>query len=98
MQAGQNDLSRGNGSVHEDLSILVLKVTSIHSRQQRDIAEKEAKLLSRLSHPSIIRMYDACYRTAHGPMGIAERIVGATKDLGAGAHDFNGVLRRWTCP
>lgn len=42
---------------------MVLKVTSIHSRAQRDIAEKEAKLLSRLSHPSIIRMYDTCYRT-----------------------------------
>ena len=42
---------------------LVLKVTSIHSRSQRDIAEKEAKLLSRLSHPSIIKMHNACYRT-----------------------------------
>jgi serine/threonine protein kinase len=41
---------------------LVLKVTSIHSRSQRDIAEKEAKLLSKLSHPSIIKMYDTCYR------------------------------------
>ena len=41
---------------------MVLKVTSIHSRAQRDIAEKEAKLLSRLSHPSIIKMYDWCYR------------------------------------
>lgn len=41
---------------------LVLKVTSIHSRSQRDIAEKEAKLLSRLSHPSIIKMYHGCYR------------------------------------
>ena len=28
---------------------MVLKVTSILSRQQRDIAEKEAKLLSRVS-------------------------------------------------
>lgn len=43
--------------------LLVLKVTSIHSRAQRDIAEKEAKLLSRLSHPSIIKMYDQCYRS-----------------------------------
>jgi serine/threonine protein kinase len=40
---------------------MVLKVTSVHSRSQRDIAEKEAKLLSRLSHPSIIKMYDTCY-------------------------------------
>lgn len=45
---------------------MVLKVTSILSRQQRDIAEKEAKLLSRLSHPSIIKMYDTCYRTVTG--------------------------------
>lgn len=45
---------------------MVLKVTSILSRQQRDIAEKEAKLLSRLSHPSIIKMFDTCYRTVAG--------------------------------
>lgn len=44
---------------------MVLKVTSILSRQQRDIAEKEAKLLSRLSHPSIIKMFDTCYRTVN---------------------------------
>lgn len=42
---------------------MVLKVTSILSRHQREIAEKEAKLLSRLSHPSIIKMYDAAYRS-----------------------------------
>lgn len=42
---------------------LVLKITSIVSRHQRDIAEKEAKLLSRLSHPSIVKMFDTCYRT-----------------------------------
>ena len=43
---------------------MVLKITSIHSRQQRDIAEKEAKLLARLSHPSIVRMYDTAYRSS----------------------------------
>lgn len=42
---------------------LVLKVTSISSRYQRDIAEKEAKLLSRLAHPSIVKMFDTGYRT-----------------------------------
>lgn len=47
----------------KDRPQMVLKVTSILSRQQRDIAEKEAKLLSRLSHPSIIKMYDTCYRS-----------------------------------
>ncbi|GAX09272.1 AP2-associated kinase [Fistulifera solaris] len=52
--------SETSGGKKDDL---VLKVTSIISRQQRDIAEKEAKLLSRLSHPSIIKMVDACYRT-----------------------------------
>lgn len=46
---------------------LVLKVTSILSRHQRDIAEKEAKLLSRLSHPSIVKMFDTCYRTVPTP-------------------------------
>lgn len=40
---------------------MVLKVTSIHSRSQRDIAEKEAKLLMKLSHPSIIKTFDSCY-------------------------------------
>ena len=41
----------------------MLKITSIHSREQRDIAEKEAKLLKQLSHPSIVRMLDSCYRS-----------------------------------
>mmetsp|Transcript_5872 Transcript_5872/g.8531 ORF Transcript_5872/g.8531 Transcript_5872/m.8531 type:complete len:290 (+) Transcript_5872:401-1270(+) len=45
-----------------DPNYLVLKITSIHSRQQRDIAEKEANLLKRLNHPSIVRMMDTCYR------------------------------------
>jgi len=93
LQDRQSDPSKtGNGSSQSDMAFLVLKVTSIRSRQQRDIAEKEAKLLSRLSHPSIIKMYDACYRTASGPMGIAERLVGASKDrdAGAGANGKDG--------
>lgn len=61
--------------------VLVLKVTSIHSRQQRDIAEKEAKLLSRLSHPSIIKMHDSCYRTApQQATGLIGGIVGVSKE------------------
>jgi len=56
-----NTGSGSNGGIPK--GPLVLKVTSIHSRAQRDIAEKEAKLLSRLSHPSIVKMYNACYRT-----------------------------------
>lgn len=52
---------------------LALKVTSIHSRSQRDIAEKEAKLLSRLSHPSIIKMFDTCYRNHTNPVSTSKR-------------------------
>eukprot|EP00529_Nitzschia_sp_RCC80_P016675 CAMPEP_0113451902 /NCGR_PEP_ID=MMETSP0014_2-20120614/6573_1 /TAXON_ID=2857 /ORGANISM="Nitzschia sp." /LENGTH=676 /DNA_ID=CAMNT_0000343263 /DNA_START=516 /DNA_END=2546 /DNA_ORIENTATION=- /assembly_acc=CAM_ASM_000159 len=60
----------GSGANNLPPGPMVLKVTSIHSRSQRDIAEKEAKLLSRLSHPSIIKMYDTCYRTvAHQTTG-----------------------------
>eukprot|EP00522_Entomoneis_paludosa_P009048 CAMPEP_0172455152 /NCGR_PEP_ID=MMETSP1065-20121228/11915_1 /TAXON_ID=265537 /ORGANISM="Amphiprora paludosa, Strain CCMP125" /LENGTH=651 /DNA_ID=CAMNT_0013207609 /DNA_START=205 /DNA_END=2160 /DNA_ORIENTATION=+ len=62
---GSDGKSKRAGSLGKDQqkAEMVLKVTSILSRQQRDIAEKEAKLLSRLSHPSIIKMYDTCYRT-----------------------------------
>ena len=55
--------SIGNAGGSSEKKEMVLKVTSILSRHQRDIAEKEAKLLSRLSHPSIIKMFDTCYRT-----------------------------------
>ena len=59
--------SNNNNNSNNNLAVnnnehLVLKITSIHSRQQRDIAEKEANLLSKLSHPSIVRMLDSCYR------------------------------------
>jgi serine/threonine protein kinase len=55
--------SSGSGATKPgEKPMLVIKVTSVHSRSQRDIAEKEAKLLSRLSHPSIIKMLDTCYR------------------------------------
>ena len=60
---GQNSRKLGSGAIPPgEKQHMCLKVTSIHSRSQRDIAEKEAKLLSRLSHPSIIKMYDTCYR------------------------------------
>jgi serine/threonine protein kinase len=66
-QQGADDIParRGSGSGNTkpgEKPLLVVKVTSIHSRSQRDIAEKEAKLLSRLSHPSIIKMHDTCYQ------------------------------------
>jgi len=59
------DSTTSNNSNINNTNYLVLKITSIHSRQQRDIAEKEAKLLSRLSHPSIVQIFDSCYRTIH---------------------------------
>jgi serine/threonine protein kinase len=75
-----------NGNKAEKSPVMVLKVTSIHSRAQRDIAEKEAKLLSRLSHPSIIKMHDACYRTAPQNVGVVGSIIGANSknEIGTG--------------
>lgn len=48
---GSDGKSKRSGSMGktEGKVDMVLKVTSILSRQQRDIAEKEAKLLSRVS-------------------------------------------------
>jgi len=63
-----NGSSSYTDSITTSADHLVLKITSIHSRQQRDIAEKEAKLLSRLSHPSIVRMFDSCYRSMPTPI------------------------------
>mmetsp|Transcript_13598 Transcript_13598/g.19586 ORF Transcript_13598/g.19586 Transcript_13598/m.19586 type:complete len:494 (+) Transcript_13598:797-2278(+) len=65
-----------------EFGVMVLKVTSIHSRDQREIAEKEAKLLSRLSHPSIIKTLDDCYRTpsSQNEGGIFGGIVGVNKE------------------
>lgn len=82
-QQSQSDSGSGraNGASRaERKEAMVLKVTSIHSRQQRDIAEKEAKLLSRLSHPSIIKMTDSCYRTAPVPKRLVDKIVGDNKE------------------
>ncbi len=41
---------------------MVLKITSVHTKNQRQMAEKEAKLLQQLSHPSIIQVYDHGFR------------------------------------
>eukprot|EP00549_Striatella_unipunctata_P025993 CAMPEP_0118705316 /NCGR_PEP_ID=MMETSP0800-20121206/19801_1 /TAXON_ID=210618 ORGANISM="Striatella unipunctata, Strain CCMP2910" /NCGR_SAMPLE_ID=MMETSP0800 /ASSEMBLY_ACC=CAM_ASM_000638 /LENGTH=484 /DNA_ID=CAMNT_0006607459 /DNA_START=316 /DNA_END=1770 /DNA_ORIENTATION=- len=66
--------------------MMVLKITSIHSRQQRDIAEKEAKLLSRLSHPSIIKTFDACYRSNYvEARGLKAELVGNQAGAGGAA-------------
>lgn len=69
--SSEDETTTSSSSYHDQTSsgeYLVLKITSIHSRQQRDIAEKEAKLLSRLSHPSIVRMFDSCYRSIQIPL------------------------------
>jgi serine/threonine protein kinase len=63
-----NGSSSHNDSITTSTEYFVLKITSIQSRQQRDIAEKEAKLLARLSHPSIVRMFDSCYRSIPTPI------------------------------
>lgn len=87
LQSNPSDPNKPNGSAKDKSPIMVLKVTSIHSRAQRDIAEKEAKLLSRLSHPSIIKMFDSCYRTAPQSVGVVGSIISAgtsNKDSAAG--------------
>lgn len=78
--SGASNGSSGRSNSTGGSNLMVLKVTSIHSRQQRDIAEKEAKLLSRLSHPSIIKMYDSCYRSTPAAMGVVASIVGSSKE------------------
>lgn len=76
---GTNSGTKSNSSSSSD-PLMVLKVTSIHSRHQREVAEKEAKLLSRLSHPSIVKMYDATYRTV-SPAHSGKRVnLGKEKD------------------
>ena len=41
---------------------MVLKITSVHNITQRRIAEKEASLLRKLSHPSIVQVFDDGFR------------------------------------
>jgi len=82
----QSEGGRTNSSTKEKNPLMVLKVTSIHSRAQRDIADKEAKLLSRLSHPSIIKMHDYCYRTAPQHTGVVGTIMG-----GGYSKDSSGI-------
>lgn len=91
--------SSGRGS-QQNQQMMVLKITSIHSRQQRDIAEKEAKLLSRLSHPSIVKMVDACYRsTIHTHSGgLVAGIVGGSKGGGGGGGDHGSGSSQGASP
>jgi len=48
---------------------MVLKITSVHTKNQRQMAEKEAKLLQQLSHPSIIQVYDHGFRDPSTSLG-----------------------------
>jgi serine/threonine protein kinase len=84
-----NSAQQSNSGSH-NTAVMVLKVTSIHSRAQRDIAEKEAKLLSRLSHPSIIKMFDSCYRTAPPNVGVVGSIMGG----GGGSKDSSAAASK----
>jgi len=46
-------------------NLMVLKITSVHNTSQRLMAEKEAKLLQMLSHPSIVQVYDHGFCKSH---------------------------------
>jgi len=48
-----------------DTNQMVLKITSVHNAPQKHMAEKEAKLLQMLSHPSIVQLYDHGYRESY---------------------------------
>lgn len=54
--------SSSGGSNNSTSTPMVLKITSVHNNSQRLMAEKEAKLLQMLSHPSIIQVYDHGFR------------------------------------
>ncbi|KAL3761410.1 hypothetical protein ACHAWU_007369 [Discostella pseudostelligera] len=60
---GSGSSSSGSGSNNSNNNTpMVLKITSVHNNAQRLMAEKEAKLLQMLSHPSIIQIYDHGFR------------------------------------
>lgn len=48
---------------------MVLKITSVHNTSQRHMAEKEAKLLQMLSHPSIVQVYDHGFLDSQNRVG-----------------------------
>ena len=59
---GGGGSSSGGSNSNNNSSPMVLKITSVHNNSQRHMAEKEAKLLQMLSHPSIIQVYDHGFR------------------------------------
>ena len=57
-------------------SHMVLKITSISNTSQQHMAEKEARLLQMLSHPSIIQVYDACVANSiNGDIKSAQHLI-----------------------
>lgn len=73
------DLNSNKNNFNNNSHCQVLKITSIHSREHKEIAEKEANLLQKLNHPSIVQMFNFSYRmsppsnnlyTAGGLLGV----------------------------
>jgi serine/threonine protein kinase len=62
----------------------VLKITTVQNREMRDIADKEAMLLRNLSHPSILKLVDDCYRGILTPV--------KEKNESSGQNRFNNML------
>jgi len=60
--SGSSSSGSGSGSNNSNNTPMVLKITSVYNNAQRLMAEKEAKLLQMLSHPSIIQIYDHGFR------------------------------------
>ncbi|EJK63946.1 hypothetical protein THAOC_15368 [Thalassiosira oceanica] len=52
----------GGGGTTGGPSTMVLKITSVHTSSQRQMAIKEARLLQKLSHPSIVTVYGHGFR------------------------------------
>lgn len=63
-------------------TLMVLKITSVHNGAQRHMAEKEAKLLQTLSHPSIVTVYDHGFRDPNQPSVAAGISGGGREDHG----------------
>ena len=60
--AQQQQQTRGGNPSPPHGTPMVLKITSVHNTAQLQVAEKEARLLRKLSHPSIVQVYDDGYR------------------------------------
>jgi len=52
----------GGGGTGAGPTTMVLKITSVHTSSQRQMAIKEARLLQKLVHPSIVTVFDHGFR------------------------------------